>query len=185
MTIRLESPTTITKTEFDRLFEEAHPKLSIERQRMGGKEELREALWAAHQNETDKVGAYYKDDYLVGCRVARDWYIGDEKFEWYIQPTYGTDQNGSRSWWYSEDTRKAMRDFCVDNGYAGAIAIHNPTSPAAEAVASHFAHSYDGRQYFQTAETRTISEVFPDIDMPLATDSMRVFVLRITDSVSG
>lgn len=185
MTIRLESPTTVTRAEFDRLFNEASSKISIDRQRLGGETELREAMWKAHEDPNNKVGAYYKDDYLVGCRVARDWYIGDEKFEWYIQPTYGTDQNGSRAWWYAEETRKAMRDFCVDAGYAGAIAVHNPGSPAALAVADYFAQSFDGRQYFQTAEIRTISEVFAPVELPLTNDSMRVFIVRITDSVSS
>ena len=170
----------VTRAEFDRLYDEAFDYISIERIRLGDK--TREILWETLGQDDTFVHRYELDGYLVGCaaltslRVEFEGHV--ETWAWYRQPTYGVTADGSRSWWYSEDFQKKAREWCDADGYDRVMAIHNPTSPAALAVANTWGSNWDGRQYFERPEVFTLEEVFgAGRDAILVPDSMRVFLI--------
>jgi len=180
MAFVINNDNPVTRTEFDRLYDEAFDYISIERQRLG--DDTREVLWETLGQEDTIVRRYELDDYLVGCSAITSlnvrWEDHTETWMWYRQPTYGETEAGSRSWWYSEDFQKIGRQWMDDMGFDKVMAIHNPTSPAALAVANTWGRNWDGRQYFERPEVYTLEEVFGEgrsaIGVP---DSMRVFLI--------
>lgn len=189
MAITYEYPVTLSREDFDRLFNEATAKIDIEKIRLGGESALREALWSKYVQVDPQTGepfyqtGVYKldDGYIVGAWCGCKRFAGDDGLYWYhfAQPTWGQDRNGSRSWFYDEDTRKMFRQFVIDQGCVGALAIHNPDSPAATAIKSHFSNSWDGRQYWEDPTIHTIEEVYGEGVIGNVTDSMRCMKVRI------
>jgi len=180
MALIINKDDLVTRTEFDRLYDEAYSYLSVERQRLG--ENMRETLWETLEQEDTFIHRYELDGYLVGCGALTSLDIKFEgkveKWAWYRQPTYGVSESGSRSWWYSEDFQKIAREWCDADGYDRVMAIHHPTSPAALAVANTWGNSWDGRQYFERPEVYTLDEVFGDSRWRLLVpDNMHVFLI--------
>lgn len=180
MAFVIDTDSPVTREEFDRLYAECFDYISVERQRLG--DETKEKLWETLTNDGVTQRKYMLDDYLVGVSaiqpVTITWQGELETWMWYLMPTYGQTEAGSRSWWYSEDFQKVGREWCDAMGFDKVMAIHNPTSPAALAVANTWGRSWDGRQYFEPAVAHTLDEVFgdsrSDIDVP---DTMRAFVI--------
>lgn len=120
---------------FDRLFDEAWPKISAERQRVGDRN-LRESLWKGlHYGE---CYMYVIDGYVVGCGSGEAIYIDGEKWFWFRTPTLGSDQNGSKAWFYSEDMQRVPAEVRKASGYVGSIVVANTESPAKAAVESSY-----------------------------------------------
>ena len=169
----------VTREEFDRLYNECFSYISVERQRLG--DETQEKLWETLTQENVIVRRYELDGYLVGCSAIVSlnvtWEDHEETWMWYLQPTYGQTQSGSRSWFYSEDFQKIGRQWMDDMGFDKVMAIHNPTSPAALAVANTWGSNWDGRQYFEPAEVHTQEEVFGSDHTMQIPSTMRVFVI--------
>ena len=134
---------TLTKKTFDdieyttleRLYNEAFPYLSAERQRVGDVE-LKKAL-------IDEIGQrpmiqYEIDGYTVGIACYMHVSYQNKLYMWHRHPLYGNDLNGSRAWWFSEEFQLKSAEYVRDNGYSGIITFMNPSSPAAQAVIRHF-----------------------------------------------
>jgi hypothetical protein len=180
MTFIINSNDPVTRTEFDRLYDEAFSYLSVERQRLG--ENMKETLWNGFNKEEVTVRRYELDGYLVGCSaiipLEIEWQGNVETWMWYYQPTYGQTTSGSRSWWYSEEFQKVGREWADTMGYDKVMALHNPTSPAALAVANTWGSSWDGRQYFESPEVHTLEEIFGEGRSAMVLpDTMRVFLI--------
>jgi len=179
MAIEIDTSRKITRALFDRLYDESFSYISVERQRLGS--EVKERLWATTQRKDVIHLRYILDDYVVGCAVIKSVetnFSGQlEKWKWYMQPTYGETAAGSRSWWYSEDFQKVGRQWMDDNGYDRIVAIHNPTSPAAKAVANFWGTNWDGRQYFNTPEVHPVSAVLESEQISGLSPTMRAFVI--------
>jgi hypothetical protein len=180
MTFIINSNDPVTRTEFDRLYDEAFSYLSVERQRLG--ENMRETLWDGFNKKEVMVRRYELDGYLVGCAAVMpfkiEWQGHAETWLWHYQPTYGQTASGSRSWWYSEEFQKVSREWMDTMGYDKIMAIHNPTSPAALAAANTWGNSWDGRQYYERPEVHTIGEIFGEGRSAMVLpDTMRVFLI--------
>lgn len=181
MAFYIDGTRTVTREEFDRLYDQAFDYISIERQRLGSKS--RDVLWDTLQLEDTQTRRYMLDDYLVGCsaitRLPMLWEDQEEVWMWYRQPTYGETQSGSRSWWYSEDFQKVGREWMDAEGYDKVMVIHNPNSPAAIAVSETWGREWDGRQYFERPVSYSLPEVFGDnwSEWLVVPDTMRVFLI--------
>ncbi len=176
---------SITRDEFDRLFDEAFYYMSHERQRLG--DNLREDIWLQFEREDAFTHRYLVDDYLVGAAALMELYIpyGEnvERWAWYLTPLYGETQAGSRSWWYSEDFAKQARAFCDDDGYDKLLAIFNEGSPAALAAQATWGQEFDGRKYFETPLVKTLTETFGEARDKIGNpDTMRCFIIGKNDN---
>lgn len=181
MTFNIDRTTnTLSRAEFDRLFDEALYYMSEERQRLG--DSLKEDIWGTFERVDAFIHRYEVDDYLVGAAALTEllipWEGKVERWAWYLSPIYGETQAGSRSWWYSEEFSKQARQFCDEEGFDRLLAIVNPTSPAALAVKSTWDRNFDGRQYFETPLEKTMTETFGEHrDKVSNPDTMRCFIL--------
>lgn len=119
----------------DRLYNEAFPYISKERQRMG-----EEALKAALIDDLrdHPIIMYDFDGYTVGIASYADMLVDDKKYMYHRHPIYGQTEAGSRAWWYSEEFQQKNSEYVRAEGYAGVITLFNPNSPAGKAVGSHF-----------------------------------------------
>ena len=145
---------TPTRETFDRCFTEAWDKISIERQRMGDSE-LREALWSTLS--TLEAISYVLDGHTLGVASYSSIERDGESWMWYRSPTFGCDQNGSRSWFYSEDFQRASYEYWVTKGHVGFVVVANTTSPASAAVRNIWG-TYSG--FYTPPAELTPSEVF-------------------------
>lgn len=133
---------TLTKVYYDdlgdsllnRLFDEAYPYISKERQR-AGEDVVRSELTG--RNEFPYI-KYDLDGYTVGvCNYTEKTY-NDKTYLLHRYPVYGHTVSGSRSWWYSEEFQQKNSEFVKNEGFAGLITLFNPESPAGIAVGNHF-----------------------------------------------
>lgn len=145
---------TPTRETFDRCFNEAWEKISIERQRVGDSE-LREALWSTLSSF--EAISYVLDGHTLGVASYSSIERGDESWMWYRYPTFGCDANGSRSWFYSEDFQRASYEFWSTKGHVGFVVVANTASPASAAVRSIWG-TYSG--FYTAPVERTPAEVF-------------------------
>lgn len=181
MTFRIDKTSnTISRAEFDRLFDEAFYYMSHERQRLG--DNMREDIWLQFEREDAFTHRYLVDDYLVGAAALMELdilYEGQqERWAWYVTPLYGETQAGSRSWWYSEEFAKQARAFCDDDGFDKLLAIFNPGSPAALAAEATWGQRWGSRQYFEKPLVKTMQETFGDARDKISNpDTMRCFVI--------
>ena len=166
---------TPNKADFDRVFNEALPFVSHERRRMGDAS-LKEALWNSLVNNDSVV--YEKDGYVVGMASldTLDW--GGTSYLFHMYPTYGGDETGSRSWWYSDDFQRVSADFVRDNGYVGIVTAFNPNTPASNAVSSHFGNV--AGDYFERPREVEVSEVFGP-NHSTVSDNMKLFVIDLKE----
>ena len=179
MAFEIDTSRKITRALFDRLYDECFSYTSVERQRLG--DDAKTRAWSTLLADDVIHRRYILDDYVVGCSVIKSIetnFSGQvEKWLWYIQPTYGETQSGSRSWWYSEDFQKAGRQYMDDNGYEKVVALHNPTSPVSTAVRNIWGQNWDGRQYFSTPEVHPVSSVLENEQFWGLPDTWRAFVI--------
>lgn len=181
MTFNIDRTTnTLSRAEFDRLFDEALYYMSEERQRLG--DNLKEDIWQTFERDDAFIHRYELDGYLVGAGSLTELMIpfegNNERWAWYLSPLYGETQAGSRSWWYGEEFSKQARQFIDEDGFDRLLAIVNPTSPAALAVTSTWDRSFDGRQYFATPVVKTMTETFGEHrDKVSNPDTMKCFIL--------
>lgn len=187
MSIRYEYPTTLDRDDFDRLFAEALPYISVEKVRIGGEAKLKQALWELFDGAIPrtKVLNYYEplagsnsEEYIVGSGAGMPVKYNNEMWFWLQTPLWGSDQNNSKSWWFSEDTRRMQRDHLIENDFVGVVCIYNPGSPAGNAVFNNFADSWDGRQYFDQPVQVEVDDVFGQGVIGNITDTMKVVVAR-------
>ena len=188
MSLTCRYPMTLSRADFDRLFTEALPYISIEKVRLGGEDALKEALWQHFEGVIPgtQVGGYYElvsgsnsEEHLVGAIAGGNITYNGETYFWLQTPLWGSDQNGSHSWWYSEDARRMQRDHLRDNGYVGTLCIYNPGSPAGNAVFSNFADSWDGRQYFEEPVQAEVEDVFGVNVIANISPTMKVVIARV------
>ena len=179
MAFEISTETAVNRELFDRLYDECFSYISVERQRLG--DDTKEKMWQTLNQPEVIQRKYILDGYVVGCSAVLSINVNfedrTEHWMWYQQPTYGETEAGSRSWWYSEDFQKVGREWCDARGFDKVMAIHNPTSPAALAVANTWGRSWDGRQYFEPAEVMTLDEVFGENHNLNIPDTMRLFVI--------
>ena len=145
---------TPTRATFDRCFNEAWDRISIERQRLGDSE-LRESLWSTLSSF--EAISYVLDGHTLGVASYSTIERNGESWMWYRYPTFGCDANGSRSWFYTEDFQRACHEFWSTKGHVGFVVVANSASPAAAAVRSIWG-GHNG--YWTTAAERTPAEVF-------------------------
>lgn len=119
----------------ERLYSEAYPYISKERQRMGD-EGLRAAL--IDDLKDLPIIRYDLNEYTVGIASYCDHMYNDKKYMYHRHPIYGQTESGSRAWWYSEEFQQKNSEFVRAEGYSGVIALFNPESPAGKAVGAHF-----------------------------------------------
>lgn len=118
----------------ERLFTEAYPYISKERQR-AGEDVVRNELTGESKFPYIR---YDLDGYTVGvCNYSEITYNGKNYF-YHRYPVYGQTQSGSRSWWYSEEFQEKNAEYVRNEGFAGMITLFNPESPAGKAVGTHF-----------------------------------------------
>lgn len=125
----------LTTELLERLYSEAYPYISKERQRMG-----EDALKAALIDDLGDhpIIQYEVDGYVVGIASYTDMVVDGKKYMYHRHPLYGQTETGSRAWWYSEDFQKANSEFVRAEGYVGVLTLFNPNSPAGKAVGTHF-----------------------------------------------
>ena len=119
----------------NRLYAEAFPYISKERQRMGDN-----ALQAALIGDLNDhpIIRYDVDGYTVGIASYADFVYDGKTYMFHRHPIYGQTETGSRAWWYSEEFQQKNSEYVRAEGYAGVITLFNPASPAGKAVGSHF-----------------------------------------------
>ena len=164
---------TPNKDEFDRLFQEALPYISKERQRLG-EDTLKAGLWSALV-ELDSV-VYAVDGYTVGMAALGTCVYDGQRYLEHISPTYGTDQNGSRSWWYHDDFQRLSADFVRDNNYVGIVTAFNPNTPASNAVKNHFGNI--AGNYFNRPVEVPYEEIFSG---PPAASEAKAMIITLRD----
>jgi hypothetical protein len=151
--IKMIETDSVSRTLFDRLYSEAYPKISIERKRVGDVQ-LGDAMF--NELSLYKTAVYYLDDYPVGLVSYNTMEYRGRTYFFHRYPTYGVDQNGSRSWWYSEEFQQVNSEYVKNMNCAGVITMINPSSPAANAVKQHFG-SFD--KYYEVPIEYSISDV--------------------------
>lgn len=119
----------------DRLYVEAFPYISNERQRMGT-EALKSALTDGLENYP--IIQYDVDGYTVGIASYSEVVYNGKLYMFHRHPIYGQTESGSRSWWYSEEFQQKNSEYVRAEGYVGVITLFNSESPAGRAVGSHF-----------------------------------------------
>lgn len=119
----------------DRLYDEAFPYVSTERQRMGD-DALRAAL--IDDLKDHPIIKYDLDGYTIGIASYADFTYNDKTYMYHRHPIYGQTSTGSRAWWYSEEFQQKNSEYVRAEGYAGVITLFNPSSPAGKAVGTHF-----------------------------------------------
>lgn len=128
--------TDISIDELERLYDEAFPYISKERQRMG-EDALKSAL-LDNGLQYFPIIKYEVNSYLVGIASYTDIVYDKKIYLMHRHPIYGCDANNSRAWWYSEEFQQKNSEYVRVHGYSGVITMFNPDSPAAKAVISHF-----------------------------------------------
>lgn len=145
---------SVSRELYDRLYTEAYPKISAERKRVGDV-----ALGEAMFNELPlyETAIYYVDNYPVGLVSYNTIQYNNKTYFFHRYPTYGTDENGSRSWWYSEEFQQVNSEYVKNMNCAGVITMFNPGSPAANAVIQHFGSF---KKYYKEPVECSINSVF-------------------------
>lgn len=161
------------KADFDRVFEQALPFVAHERRRMGD-DALKAALWQALQHVDSVV--YEKDGYVVGMASLDTLNWGGVSYLLHKFPTYGADQTGSRSWWYSDDFQRVSADFVRAEGHVGIVTAFNPNTPASDAVANHFGNV--SGDYFERPREVAYGDVFGPQQRTVS-DQMKCFVIDL------
>ena len=165
----------LTTELLERLYNEAYPYISEERQRMGT-----EALKAALIEDLKDypIMQYKVDNYLVGIASYTDIVYNNTRYMFHRHPLYGQTESGSRAWWYSEDFQRVNSEYVTAEGYAGVITLFNPSSPAGIAVSNHFG-SFN--KYYKTPVIIDDPEILGlklKID---AKDKLKAFVIDLID----
>jgi hypothetical protein len=164
---------TIDLATFERLFTEAWPYISAERQR-AGEDELKAALWNSSQKERTLI--YEQDGYIVGViSFTLQKYNGKQYFQ-YLWPTFGADSNGSRAWFYSKEYKESSEKLKeIFPEVEGVMIIGNPESPAMKGVQKKF---NEGNSAYSSMELETITEVFNSGLAGMYPDTFRVFLME-------
>jgi len=160
---------------FDRCFNEAWDYISIERQRTGD-EKLREGLWSTLN--TYRAIQYVQDGYVFAVASYSPQVYNGAQWAWYRYPTYGKTQDGSKSWFYSEEFQQVNADYFRAKGFAGWLVVVNPPSPAATAVKNIWG-TYNA--HWHRPLEKAPAEVFP---APYAASmpTQSVFVMEIINA---
>lgn len=159
----------------NRLYAEAFPYISKERQRMGT-DALKAALIGdlAHH----PIIKYDVDRYTVGIASYNDIQYNGKTYMYHRHPIYGQTEAGSRAWWYSEEFQQKNSEYVRAEGYAGVITLFNPESPAGKAVGTHFG-SFN--KYYKVPEVIVNPE---EIGFKLKEDAkgiMQAYVIDLMD----
>lgn len=166
MAITITNVTNPDPDTYYRIFQEALPKIGHETARLG-ESELRRGMIRSLFRDDVICQEIAIDGYVVGYIAAEYITFRGLQYRHVIHPTIGTDENGSRSWFYSDDYQTALTNAASENNVVGFVAKHNPGSPAANAIPVRYSHC--------TVEVLTVAEVFPDDTQ--SPDSMRVYVV--------
>ena len=170
MSFVLQSVDRVERELYDRLYDEAFDKIGHERKRI---DNLKEGMWGGIT--ANQAHLYIKDDYVVGIGTIE--MHGDMMF--FIVPTWGKTQDGSRSRWYSEEYQEAIANFMRENNATHIVAGYNPESPAALAIQNHF--GFYGK-HLEVATTHEPSEIIPQKWLPHYPSPMRAFRVNIKQS---
>ena len=151
----------VSRELYDRLYNEAYPKTSLERARLGDTE-LADGMF--NGLALYKTAVYYLDGYPVGVVSYQDFQYNGNLYFFHRYPTYGTDENGSRAWWYSEEFQRVFSEYVRARNYIGVIAvIHaNPEDSGGTATKKHFG-SFN--KYFKVPVAYPIDSILgPNMD---------------------
>lgn len=152
-----------------RIFQEALPKIGHETARIGEDNLRRDMIRRLHS--CDVCQEISLDGYVVGYIACEYLTFRGLKYKHIFHPTLGTDQSGSRSWYYSADYQTASDQRNQLDGVKGFITIHNPGSPAANSVPTRYATS--------TIEVLSVESVLPErTDYPT---NQRAFVVTFPE----
>jgi len=166
----------ISRDILERLYSEAYNYISEERKRMGEKE-LKSVLL---ENLNDcSIIKYDIDSYVVGICSYHEHQYNGKKYLLHRHPIYGTDKNGSRAWWYSEEFQKNNAEFVRNEGLNGVITLFNPNSPAAKAVKNHFGSF--GKYYNRPIIFEDPSELLISLDSK-SKDILKAFLIELNSS---
>lgn len=158
---------------FERLFTEAWDYISAERQRMGA-DNLKASLWEAHKENKSLI--YEEDGYIVGTVSFKFHQYNRKKYLQYLYPTYGENESGSRSWFYSEEYKNSSDKLKkVFPDVEGVLMIANPASPAMTAIQNKY---NDGVSLFTSMDILKVDDVFSREEMS-PPDHFRAFVMGI------
>lgn len=157
----------------ERLYQEAYPYTSAERQRLG-EEFFRNDLTNNFGNYP--IVEYSVDGYIVGIYSYTQIMYNGKMYLLHRFPIYGQTPTGSRAWWYSEDHQRESSIFIRNEGYSGIITMFNPDSPAGQAVGTHFG-SFD--KYYQ----RPIIKEPHDVGIKLTDPNsiIKVYIINLMD----
>lgn len=128
----------------ERLYNESYDRNVVERARVGDSS-LQEELYNGYGNMP--IVRYDVDGYIVGLASYNDKMYNGKKYYTQNFCVYGKDQNGSRSWWWSEDFQLKSQEFMRAQGHTGIIAVHNPDSEIGQAAITSFSRF---SQYYAT-----------------------------------
>lgn len=121
----------VPRALYDRIFSEALPYIGHERLRLG-EDLLRESMWDALNHHESNI--YYKDGYPVGCASWHSMPFDNTQYQFHVAPTYGSDKDGSKDWFFSPEYLQACYDSLKKLELDGVILFFNEGSPAATAA---------------------------------------------------
>ena len=160
---------TVERDEFDAMFEEAVTKAAHEVTRFGSRDVMRDAMW--NDYEINRTAVIEKDSDIVGYLSFTEQGSSTVRIS---TPCYGPDSNGSRSWYYTKDYQKGVRDFVRSIGCDRMVMIIREGSPVSEATKKIWG-TYG--KYFEAAE---VVDADSDVKEMVGADA-RILLLRVKD----
>jgi len=172
----------LNRETFERLFSEAVKYSAHEVERMGGEDILLEGLWKSHNFANSKHNklrskVYKIDDYVVGCSHFTLNYFND--YTLYTETLLGADQNGSKAWWYSEETVAAERKFLADRHQSGFISPLNMEGPISKVGGERCIKNFNGKQYFSSYSWERLEEMVPEMTTAVSSNLFQVLKVNL------
>jgi uncharacterized protein YutD len=178
---KIEYQEKLDRETFERLFSEARPYVDHEVERIGGENILLEGMWKSHNVDPKfnklRSRVYKIDDYVVGCSHFTLNYYND--YMWYSEVLLGKDQNGSKSWWYSEDMIQAERKFLADRHQSGFISALNPEGPIGKVAGERYTKNFNGKKYFSGYSWEGLAEIIPEMTQIVSPNLFQVLKVNL------